>query len=117
MDGTFSHEAFGWVEQMDATRRLGRIGMDELNEKMGQCEWMHGWMDTRMHEWAGWDGMDIQMNGWLNHQKAKPRMVGSVQWQAGKTHAIWAWAKKMTEKEEKDRKRQKKKQGIESPIF
>lgn len=56
-----------------------------------------------MHEWAGWDGMDIQMNGWLNHQKQKPRMVGSVQWQAGKTHAIWAWAKKRTEKDRKKR--------------
>lgn len=59
-----------------------------------------------MHEWAGWDGMDIQMDGWLNHQKQKTRMVGSVQWQAGKTNAVWAWAKKRTEK---DRKRQKKK--------
>lgn len=65
-----------------------------------------------MHEWAGWDGMDIQMDGWLNHQKQKPRMVGSVQWQAGKTHAIWAWAKKMTEK---DRKRQKKNKALNHP--
>lgn len=43
MDGTFSHEAFGWVEQMDATRRLGRIGMDELNEKWAMR--MDAWMD------------------------------------------------------------------------
>lgn len=65
MDGTFSHEAFGWVEQMDATRRLECIGMDELNEKWGNANgYMDGWMDTRMHEWGGmgWDGYP---NEWM----------------------------------------------------
>lgn len=56
-----------------------------------------------MHEWAGWDGMDIQMDGWLNHQKQKPRMVGSVQWQAGRQNACHMGMGK-----EKDRKGQKK---------
>lgn len=55
-----------------------------------------------MHEWAGWDGMDIQMNGWLNQQKQKPRMVGSVQWQAGKNACHMSMGK------EKDKKGQKK---------
>lgn len=55
MDGTFSHEAFGWVEQMDATRRLGRIGMDELNEKWGNANGcMDGWIPECMN---GRDGM------------------------------------------------------------
>lgn len=105
MDGTFSHEAFGWVEQMDATRRLGRIGMDGLNEKWGYTNGcMEGWMDTRMHEWARWDGMD--RDRWMDESpEAKPRMVGSVQWQACNTHAIWAWAKKKKKKAEKGRKK------------
>lgn len=58
----------------------------------------------------GWDGYP---NGWMAESpEAKPRMVGSVQWQAGYTHAIWAWAKKRTEK---DRKRQKKNKALNHP--
>lgn len=77
-----------------------------------------GYANGCMDEWIpecmnGRDGMGwIGTDGWLNHQKQKPRMVGSVQWQASKTHAIWAWAKKRTEK---DRKRQKKNKALNHP--
>lgn len=106
MDGTFSHEAFGWVEQMDATRRLGRIEMDELNEKWSNANGcMDGWMYTRMHEWAGWDGYP---NEWMAESPEAKTPNGRVCPMAGRQNAchMGAWAKKKTEK---DRKRQKKK--------
>lgn len=44
---------------MDATRRLGRIGMDELNEKWGNANGcMDGWISECMN---GRDGM-----GWIS---------------------------------------------------
>lgn len=68
------------------------------NGAMRMDTWMDGWIPECMNG-GGWDGMDIQMNGWLNHQKQKPRMVGSVQWQAGKNACHMVMGK------EKDRKK------------